>query len=386
MRTWARTVLAALVVVRAKPPSRTVHIDGVGHVWETGESPWDSAAAFCARWPSLNTKDCVITLVHDYCGAANRDDDATCARLHAVSFVARTGGGATGANAHSTPVSLIFDEQTDDAAATARKYCRENNCEANVESFVRDEILRTVAHAALARRKRVPVGVDSAAAPSLPHTPKMDSDRRSLRRQFIILSSQRCGSNWLGARLHWHTELAIGGEIQPLIKRARATRLAGAGMPGEDSADDDDDYEMQSFATVDSVDAGDDEYDGVDVDYGNEDLTAQEDDDGPARDGAHATMRVIQRALAHALENNASGPSNSHDNSVYGVKNVAGVRAVGVLLKVRALPSPPPSIAKRGGASLRLLLTGACVALGTVFAHRPERIACRAALWKVRAS
>ena len=172
-------------------------------------------------------------------------------------------------------------------------------------------------------------------------------------------------------------------EREPL---ARATRLAGAGMPGEDSADDDDDYEMQSFATVDSVDAGDDEYDGVDVDYGNEDLTAQEDDDGPARDGAHATMRVIQRALAHALENNASGPSNSHDNSVYGVKNVAGVRAVGVLLKVRALPSPPPSIAKRGGASLRLLLTGACVALGTVFAHRPERIACRAALWKVRAS
>ena len=240
------------------------------------------------------------------------------------------------------PSELIFDEQTDDAAATARKYCRENNCEANVESFARDEILRTVAHA---DRKRVPVGVDSAAAPSLPHTPKMDSDRRSLRRQFIILSSQRCGSNWLGARLHWHTELAIGGEIQPLIKRARATRLAGAGMPGEDSADDDDDYEMQSFATVDSVDAGDDEYDGVDVDYGNEDLTAQEDDDGPARDGAHATMRVIQRALAHALENNASGPSNSHDNSVYGVKNVAGVRAVGVL---RRGPPPPTSIAKGG--------------------------------------
>ena len=388
MRTWARAVLAVLVAARARPSSRTVYIDQVGHVWETGESPWDSAAAFCARWPTLNipTRDCVIALMHDYCGATNHDDDAACARLHAVNFVTHTGVSPTGAKAHSTWVSLMFDEQTDDAAASARKYCRENSCDAQAESFLRDEILRTVARAALARRKRAPAGADSTAAvPSVPFTPRLHSDRRSLRRQFIILSSQRCGSNWLGARLHWHTELAIGGEIQPLIHRARATRLAAAGMPGEGNADndDDDDYEMQRFVTADGVGAGDDEYDGVDVDYEDEDLTIQDDDDAPARDGAHATMRAIQRALARALENYHSGPSNSHDNSVYGTKNMAGVRAVGVLLKVY-VPHRSPSSAK-GDAVLRLILTWG-VPLETVFAHRAERVACRAGLWKARAS
>lgn len=292
----------------------------------------------------------MIALMHDYCGATNHDDDAVCARLHAVNFVTHTGVSATGVKAHSTSVSLMFDEQNDDAAASARKYCRENSCDAQAESFLRDEILRTVARAALARRKRAPAGADSTAAvPSVPFTPRLHSDRRSLRRQFIILSSQRCGSNWLGARLHWHTELAIGGEIQPLIHRARATRLAAAGMPGEGSADndDDDDYEMQPFATADSVGAADDEYDGVDVDYEDEDLTIQDNDDAPARDGAHATMRAIQRALARALENYHSGPSNSHDNSVYGTKNMAGVRAVGVLLKVD-VPHPSPFECVRG--------------------------------------
>ena len=156
-------------------------------------------------------------------------------------------------------------------------------------------------------------------------------------------------------------------------------------MPGEGSADndDDDDYEMQRFVTADGVGAGDDEYDGVDVDYEDEDLTIQDDDDAPARDGAHATMRAIQRALARALENYHSGPSNSHDNSVYGTKNMAGVRAVGVLLKVY-VSHPSPSSAK-GDAVLRLILTWG-VPLETVFAHRAERVACRASLWKARAS